>query len=481
VAQLACPNCRRSYPLELPSSTCPICGGWLRVSYDYHAIREGLSREVVKARGFNAWRYLEVLPAKPEWRVVSLGEGGTFIHQGRKLGEEVGIKRLYLKDETTNPTGSFLDRGSSVLTTRLLGLSMKRVACASAGNLGASLAAYAAKAGLQCSVYTTRQVDLGKLYQMAAYGAHVKTLASLSEAEEEAKRSGGFYASSIDPFFLEGLKTTMWEVCEQLQWSSPDVLVMPVGTGGHLYMAWRALKEMEALGFIEEASTRLVAVQTKGCSPIVEAFERGLDRPAPLEKVSVYIQDIGFPNPPLGGEVLRAVRETGGVAVAVSYDEALQAMRQLAELEGVFCEPAAGSTVAGLKKLLEEGWIDRDESVVCVITGEGLKDPKAALKMRELDLKATELLIEGRAGGRLGRTKVEVLRALADGQAHGYGIWARLKELGVGITLPSLYQHLRELLALGLVREAGVEVKKGRRRKLYALTERGLKVSGHAS
>lgn len=179
--------------------------------------------------------------------------------------------------------------------------------------------------------------------------------------------------------------------------------------------------------------------------------------------------------------MLRAVRGTGGVAVAVSYDEALQAMRQLAELEGVFCEPAAGSTVAGLKKLLEEGWVDRDESVVCVITGEGLKDPKAALKMRELDLKATELLIEGRAGGRLGRTKVEILRALADGQAHGYGIWARLKELGVDITLPSLYQHLRELLALGLVREAGVEVKKGRRRKLYALTERGLKVSGHAS
>jgi len=476
VPLLSCPSCRRSYPLDLPSSTCPACEAWLRVVYDYGSIKESFDKHDLEVRGFNAWRDLEVLPVVAGWKIVSLGEGGTFLHRGQKLAEELGVKWLYVKDETTNPTGSFLDRGASVLTTRLLRISVSHVACASTGNLGASMAAYAAKAGLRCTVYTVRRVDLGKLYQMAAYGADVRTSTSLDEAEEEAKRPGGFYASSIDPFFLEGLKTTTWELCEQLGWNPPDVLVLPVGTGGHLYMAWRALKEMEELGFIEEASTRIVAVQTKGCAPLVRAFEQGLDHVEPLEEVDVDLLDIGFPDPPLGDEALRAVKESSGVAVAVSYEESMDALRQLARLEGVFCEPAAGSTVAGLRKLVEQGWVDRGERVVCVITGEGLKDPRTASKLPEANLKAAGILMGAKLRGRLGKTKVEVLRALADGRHHGYGIWMRLRDLGVEVTLPSLYQHLRELVDMGLIREAGVEARGGRRRRLYALTERGAMV-----
>ena len=448
----------------------------MRVSYDYRAAAASMDKRSLESRGFNAWRYLEVLPVEPGWRIVSLGEGGTFLHRAQKLAEELGVEELYVKDETTNPTGSFLDRGASTLATRLLRLGVGSVTCASTGNLGASIAAYAAKAGLRCTVFTVRRVDLGKLYQIAAYGAEVRTAGSLSEAEEEAKRSGGFYASLIDPFLLEGLKTTTWEACEQLDWRPPDVLVVPVGTGGHLYMAWRALREMVELGFVEEASTRIVAVQTRGCAPLVRAFEEGLDHVEPLDAAEVDVLDIGYPDPPLGDEALRAVRESRGVAVAVGYDEALEAMKALARLEGVFCEPAAGSTVAGLRRLIEQGWLDRDERVACVITGEGLKDPRAASRLPGLNLKAAGILMGAKARGRLGRTKAEVLRALAEGRGHGYGVWRRLRELGVEVTLPSLYQHLRELVDMGLVREAGVELREGRRRKLYALTERGLKV-----
>lgn len=425
----------------------------------------------MRSRGFNQWRYVEVLPVEPGWRIISLGEGGTFLHRCSKLGEKLRLRELFVKDETTNPTGSFLDRGASVALTRAVKVGVDRVVCASTGNLGASLSAYAAKAGVECVVYVPMKVDLGKLYQMMAYGADVKFADSIEEACVKASRQPGYLVTLADPFLLEGLKTTMWEVCDQLEWEPPDVVVMPMGSGGHVYMTWRALKEMVELGVVEEARTRIVGVQPKGCAPIVRAFELGLDRVEPVEEVNTSLVDIGLRSPPHGDAALEAIRESGGYAVAVSDGEALEAAKALARLEGIFSEPAASSTIAGLAKLLDEGRIDRGERVVCVITGEGLKDPKTAASIASM--RPERLIVGVRARAKLGRTKLMILKALSRRALHGYGLLRELKREGLEVRPPSIYQHLSELEEMGLIRSVGVEVVDGRRRKVYEVTERG--------
>ncbi len=475
---LKCPTCLKNYALEQPFITCPICRGKLNVVYDYEEVRGKVSRDTLRSRGFNLWRYYEVLPVLPSWRIVSLGEGGTYLHRSFKLAERLRVKELYVKDETTNPTGSFLDRGASVLVTRALWLKAETLTCASAGNLGASLAAYAAKAGIKCIVYAPSKLDLGKLYQMTAYGADLRLTKDLEEADMKARMENtGYLASSIDPFFLEGVKITAWEICDQLNWDAPDVLVIPMGSGGHLSMAWKALKEMEVLGIIDRAKTRIIGVQPEGCAPIVKSFKEGKSEVEPIDKAETGILDIGMKEPPYGNEALKAMKESRGAAIAVSDQEALEAMKLLARLEGVFSEPAASSTVAGLLKLLSEGEIDRGEKIVCIITGEGLKDPKAVLSLAEDKLKVGSFIVSIKPHSKLGKAKLEILKILSNGTLHGYGLRALLeKERGISLKLPSLYQHLEELKELGFIREAGVEVVKGRWRRLYDLTEKGRKL-----
>ncbi|RLF15345.1 MAG: threonine synthase [Thermoprotei archaeon] len=470
--ELRCRSCLRTYPLDHPTTVCSVCGSTLSVEYDYSSLK--VSRKALDSRGFNQWRYLEVLPVEPGWRIVSLGEGGTFLHRCSKLNEVLGLRELLIKDETTNPTGSFLDRGASVALTRALRLKLNRVVCVSTGNLGASLSAYSAKAGVECLIYVPLRVDLGKLYQMMAYGADVRFTESLEEAQSKAARQQGYLVSAQDPFFLEGLKTTIWEVCNQLGWQAPDVVVMPMGSGGHVYMTWRGLKEMVELGVLSEVNTRIVGVQPRGCAPIVKAFEEGLSHVEPVEEVDTRLVDIGLKDPPHGDAALEAIRSSGGYAVAVSDEEALEAMKRLARLEGIFSEPAASSTIAGLAKLLDEGRIDRSERVVCVITGEGLKDPKTAASLASS--RAEKLLISVKPQAKLGRTKLLILKTLLARPLHGYGLLLRLKKAGLELKPPSLYQHLSELEEMGLIRDIGVEVVRGRRRKIYEVTERGRRV-----
>lgn len=477
--QLECLECGTKYDVQYMIS-CPKCGGLLSVIYPYDYIAEKLNAKALATRVPGVWKYRELLPAPKSEDIVSLGEGGTFLHNCPRLAKEIGIKKLYIKDETTNPTGSFLDRGSTVLITKALELGFKEIYCVAKGNLGASLSAYAAKAGMNCSILAPKEIDLGKLYQIIAYNANVKLVESFDKTlrEVEKSREKTYFVTMTDPFFLEGEKTTAIEITEQLGWRLPDRMFIPVGTGGHISQAWKAVKELSRVGILKNKSVKMCGVQVEGFTPIVEAIRKGRELMKPIQHVHAAILEISLENPPYGSMALKAIRESGGTAIDVSNQEILDAIRLLASNEGIFAEPAAASTIAGLRKLIETGEVDKNEEVVCVITGEGLKDPITARKFVkriseiEKTIKQTEkrqLMI------RIGETKEHILQILSEKEQHGYGVWKLLKEkFGYETKIPSVYQHLIELSQLGLIEKTVSKSISGRpKRNYYCLTPKG--------
>jgi len=405
-----------------------------------------------------------------------LGEGGTFLQRCDRLAKECGIRKLYLKNETTNPTGSFMDRGVAVELSEASSLGVKLVECAPTGNLGASLAGYAARAGMKCVLHVSSDINPGKLLQMVAYDAEVKLGSSPPSAMRWEKES--LWVTPVDPYILEGEKTIVFEVCEQLGWRTPSRIIAPVGTGGLFSMLWKGLRELSETGLIEDGEPRLTSVQAEGCDPIVTAFEGHYEKVKPASHVDTLAVDLKVPSPPLGEMVLEALRGSHGSAVAVSDEEILEATRLLAKTEGVFAEPAAASTVAALRKMVEERTMDPWEEVVCVITGAGLKDPSATLRL--LDRQRRLKFLVGRSSGRgllssLGDTKVKILRLLEEGEAYGYRIWKALYErYGVRVKIPSVYQHLSELEALGLVEKSKSLAVRGKpMRHCLVLTAKG--------
>ena len=477
---LLCPKCGEKYETKGASLACARCGETLTVSYDYEAVKRTIDIKTIDNRQDGVWRYFELLPISKGMQMVSLGEGGTYLHRCDRLAESVGIRKLFIKNETTNPTGSFIDRGTTVAVTRAIEMGFESVWCAPTGNLGASLAAYAAKGGLKCKIFISREVDLGKLFQMIAYGAEMRLAGdaeeALVEAGEQADRS--YLVTPADPFFLEGEKTVGFEICEQLSWRTCDRVIVPMGTGGNISMIWKSIKELCEIGLIKRAGSMMTGVQAEGCDPIVEAFMNRRQFTQSASKSRTIALDIAVKNPMYGSTALRAIRESRGSAISVSDAEILEATRQLAKTEGIFAEPAAASTVAGLKKLIDNGKVERSEEIVCVITGAGLKDPGTARKIverfKEMD-RFVRGMEERRLTTRLGDTKTRILEILSSKQLHGYGIWKELKEaFGMKISIPSVYEHLAELEMLKLVRRTRTEAVAGRReRQYYSLTETG--------
>ncbi len=452
----------------------------MSVIYSYDYIIKNLDAEALAARIPGVWKYRELLPAAKSEGIVSLGEGGTFLHNCPRLAKEIGIKRLYIKDETTNPTGSFLDRGSTVVITKALELGFKELYCVAKGNLGASLSAYAAKAGMKCSILVPKEIDLGKLYQIIAYNADVKLVDNIDKASDEAEKSRekSYFVTMTDPYFLEGEKTTAIEIIEQLGWRLPDRMFIPVGTGGHISQAWKAVNELFRIGFLKNKSVKMCGVQVEGFTPIVDAVRKGQELVKSSEHLHAAILEISLQNPPYGSMALKAIRESSGTAIAVSNQEILDAIRLLASNEGIFAEPAAASTVAGLRKLIETGEVDRTEEVVCVITGEGLKDPITARKFvkRISEIEKTIKQVEKRQLMiRIGETKEHILQILSEKEQHGYGVWKLLKEgFGYETKIPSIYQHLIELSQLGLIEKTVSKSISGRpKRNYYCLTQKG--------
>jgi threonine synthase len=382
-----CIVCGKEYDIDDVRYTCE-CGGLLEITYDYEQIKENVSRESIREREIGVWRYLDYLPVKDPQKIVSLCEGGTPLYKCDNLAKELGLKELYIKNEGANPTGSFKDRGMTMGVTRANELGVNVVGCASTGNTSASLAAYSARAGKKCIVLLpSGNVALGKLAQAMFYGAKVIQISgnfddALLMVRKLAEEGKIYLLNSINPFRLEGQKTIGFEICDQLNWDVPDRVILPVGNAGNISAIWKGFKEFKETG-ITNALPKMTGIQAEGAKPIVEAFKKGAKDIIPEEHPETIATAIRIGNPVNYPKALDAIYTSGGLAESVSDEEITEAQKLLARKEGIFVEPASASSIAGLIKLIEMDAIDRDEKIVCITTGNGLKDPDAAIRASE--------------------------------------------------------------------------------------------------
>ncbi|MEM1994529.1 MAG: threonine synthase [Nitrososphaerales archaeon] len=383
---LRCTKCKATYP-KGTLYLCPKCQGILDVEYDYDKIV--LSRKALEqSLDRTVWRYRDLLPCSKEAKEVSLGEGGTPLHKASRLTAILGTN-VMLKDESRNPTGSFKDRAISVAVSWAIEQGAKRLVSASSGNAAASVAAYSAKAGLDCYLLFDSKSPPTKHLQPTVYGAKglsVKNLFTgtpqdLSELlytlSNRLDAYNIFCWALINPYTLEGNKTIAYEICEALNWSAPDAVVVPVGGGDNLVAEWKGFKEMLGMGLIDKLP-KMVGVQSTKADPLVKAWKSGSETVAPIETPSSIASGINVPY--TGDHTLKAIRESKGAAVAVDDEEILLAEKEIASLEGVWVEPSSASAVAAVPKLVESGIVSKDDVVVCVLTGSGLKDTDAARK-----------------------------------------------------------------------------------------------------
>ncbi|MBW2594599.1 MAG: threonine synthase [Deltaproteobacteria bacterium] len=394
VRSLKCIDCGRQYSPGDSVSICTQCSekglgfGLLDPVYDYDKIGEKLNRDTLQDRKPSLWKYKEFLPISDESKIVSLQEGGTPLIKCENLSHEIGIKNLYIKNETVNPTFSFKDRAFTVIISRALEQGANIVAAVSDGNAGSSAAAYSAKAGIKCYVFTPSFAVSSKIIQMTMYGAKVFSVkGSLIDAGmlviEACEKYGWFNittAKVLNPYQTEGHKTLAYEICEQLGWKSPDWVISPVASGDSLGAIWKGFKEFHALGFIK-GLPRIAAVQGQGAEPLVRAFKEGKQFFEVEQFEPETIADALCIGMVLGSWPLNTLKESNGNAVAVSDEEILKAQRLLATKEGIFVEPSSATTIAGLRRLINQGIIDKDETVVCVVTGSGLKVLDVAMDM----------------------------------------------------------------------------------------------------
>lgn len=353
--------------------------------YDYEKINErfhGTLPVVSGAEGI--WRYSPLLPLKSASNCVSLGEGSSLYHRILKVGSTFDMEDLFVKDESRNPTCSFKDRKSTVAVSKAVEDGYRRVVAATAGNAGSSVAAYAAKAGVESFIFAFQGISKAKLAKLLAYRAKVfLTNASTGDVAEFTNRVCKNYhlqncsaASRYNPYVKEGAKTAVFEIYEQTGGNLPDWIILPVGGGGNISAYYKGLKELKALGLIDEYP-RLVGVQAEGCGPVVEAFEKDLDpRNMPkIENPRTIAHSILDDWAPDGDIALVSIRETDGLAVAVSEDEIIFATQQLSGVEGIYAEPSSATPLAALKQLLTNKVIDKTDSVALVVTGFGLNQP----------------------------------------------------------------------------------------------------------
>lgn len=382
-----CINCGKKYDINEIVYFCTKCGDLLEIKYDYNVINKAISKSNWQNVPLSVWRYRDFMPVQDFSKIVSLNEGGTGFHSSKRLGKILGIRQLFVKNEGENPTGSFKDRGMTVGVTKAIELGVKSVICASTGNTSASLAAYAARAGLKCAVLIPAgKIAYGKLSQAMIYGAKViqvrgnfdeslEIVLKLSEKYREI-----YLLNSINPFRIEGQKSLGFEICDQLNQKMPDRIVVPVGNAGNISAIWKGLKEFYRLGFLNKLP-KMTGIQAEGSAPIVHAVKSGSDTVVPITSPETVATAIRIGAPVSWKKALRAIRESKGTAETVTDEEILDAQKLLAQTEGLFVEPASASSIAGLKKLIEQGEVDKDEHVVCITTGHGLKDPDTAVKI----------------------------------------------------------------------------------------------------
>jgi threonine synthase len=376
VAGLTCHLCGATYPPEA-LWVCSDCLGPLEVSYDYAAVRGSISRELIESRPRNLWRYRELLPV--EEPKTGFNSGYTPLVRATRLAQELGVAEVYVKDDSVNhPTFSYKDRVVSVAATRAVELGFSVFGCASTGNLAGSVAAHAARLGLPCYVFIPNDLEPAKVLGAAIYNPHVVAVAGNYDdvnrlCTQIADRYGwGFANINLRSYYAEGAKTMGFEIAEQLGWRFPDHIVSPVAGGTLLPRIYKGLREFKEVGLVGGALPKIHAAQAAGSAPVIRALDAGLEFPDPV-KPDTIAKSLAIGNPADGFQVVKVVKETGGSGAAVTDDEILDGITLLARTEGIFTEPAGGTTIAATRALIARGVIKPDESVVVCITGNGYK------------------------------------------------------------------------------------------------------------
>ncbi|NMX22086.1 threonine synthase [ANME-1 cluster archaeon GoMg4] len=383
--EVECIRCGARFPKDDIVYTCRECGGLLNIKYDYSKVD---AERITKRKGEGVWKYRELLPFDDETKPITIHEGNTPLYRCDRLAKAIGVSDLWVKHEGLNPSGSFKDRGMTVGVTKAVELGVKGVACASTGNTSASLAIFAAKAGFPCYVLLPKgKVALGKVAQAMMHGAQVFSLRgnfddALRVVRALCEEEGLYLLNSVNPYRLEGQKTIAFEVAEKLDWRVPDRLILPVGNAGNISAIFKGFLELKTLG-ITDGIPKMTGIQASGAKPIVNAFKEDKVEITPEEKPETIASAIRIGNPVNAAKALVAIRESGGVAESVTDDEITAAQLELARLEGIGVEPASAASIAGLRRLVELGAIERDERIVCITTGHLLKDPERVIEICE--------------------------------------------------------------------------------------------------
>lgn len=377
---LECSDCQAKFVADRLHTYCPDCQAPLLATYDLGAARETLDRDGLRFRPSGMWRWQELLPVRDPSNIVHLGEGDTPLLPLPSLGKTLGLDRLFVKDESLNPTGSFKARGLAAAVSMAKELGVKKVIIPTAGNAGGAMAAYAARAGLQALIYMPNDTPRANVQESRMAGAEVILIEGLiSEAAGmagvRAREEGWFDLSTFkEPYRVEGKKVMGYELAESFGWELPEVIIYPTGGGTGLVGMWKAFAEIEALGWLHSArKPRMVAVQAEGCAPVVKAFHEGSAFCDYWTDAHTVASGLRVPKSFADAIILNDLRASQGMAVAVSDEAILAAQAKLCRLEGIFAAPEGAATLAALEELVRQGWIDPGERVVLFNTGSGLK------------------------------------------------------------------------------------------------------------
>jgi len=379
ITHLECGLCGQQHEARRLLNLCSACGKPLLVRYDLDRASQTLTKESLVSRRPDLWRYREVLPVDDDANIVSFGEGWTPLLHAPRLGESVGIRELYIKDESQNPTQSFKARGMAAAVSMAKELGVTKLAVPSAGNAAGALAAYAARAGLEAFIFMPRDTPRANIVECEQTGAHVTLMDGLitdcgAEVGRRKAAEGWFDVSTLkEPYRVEGKKTLGYEVAEQLNWELPDVIIYPTGGGTGLIGMWKAFDEMERMGWIGSKRPRMVTVQAAGCAPIVRAFEEGKRFADEFPNAATTASGLRVPKAIGDFLILDALRESGGTAIAVTDEELIAATREIGSAEGVFCAPEGAACLPALRRLIESGDVKSSDRVVLFNTGSGVK------------------------------------------------------------------------------------------------------------
>ena len=380
---LQCRECKKEYDSTF-KYICDECFGPLDVHYDFPS----LTKDTFANREQTYWRYFELLPITDKSNIVSISAGMTPLVKAEKLGKAIGLNNLYIKNDSVNPTFSFKDRPAGVAVSKAKEFGLGSVGCASTGNLAAAPAAHAAKAGLPCYIFAPSDIEHAKITQALSYGSHyIAVDGTYDDANRIAAQVGdskgvGIVNINMRSYYVEGSKTLAYEVAEQLNWQVPDQLIVPTGSGAMLNAICKGFEELETVSLVNQVSQmHMNCAQANGCAPIVTAFKKNSTDVVPVESPDTVAKSLAIGDPGDGRYVLKRLKQFNGIAEESNNKEILDAILLLAKTEGIFTEPAGGVSVAVLKKMVEQGKIDKNEITVCYVTGNGLKATESLMEV----------------------------------------------------------------------------------------------------